>query len=192
MYEMHVYNHTSDEEVMVIENIALSRVEKKGLENILRQCKNSKFGFPIKKSKEVRVNLPSVLLRGLTEILKMLQETEIPVKSSVKKRLDLEGAVRQNGFYCYASTWREDYTSRVFIKVTNVPEINEVMSIVTQDFQELSKSDFHIGNNCLWIYEDALYSLTHFSSFCCSQTCRPVPSRSEPPVPLMRSTSWTV
>ena len=157
MYELHVYNHTSDEEVMVIENIALSRVEKKGLENILKQCKSSKFGFTIKKSKEARFTLAFVLSRGLMEILKMLQETEIPVKSSVTKRLDLERAVRQKGFCCYASTWCKDCTSRVSIKVTNVPDINEVMSIVTQDFQELSKSDFHIGNNCVWIYEDALY-----------------------------------
>ena len=158
MYELHVHNHTSGEEVMVIENIALSRVEKKGLENILRQCKSSEFGFTIiKKSKEVRVPLAFVLSRGLRGILKMLQETEIPVKSSVKKRLDLEEALIQNGFYCYASTWCEDCKSRVFIKVTDVPDINEVMSIVTQDFQELSNSDFHIGNDCLWIYEDDLY-----------------------------------
>lgn len=153
-YDLTVFNHAAgNSELLVINDIALSSIEKRWFENIFRQCKDSVIGFALKKS-------PRFLDKHQTldDVLTTLEESLVLVDKTISRRMELEKTMRSAGFNSFTDIWETgDGQRRVFIKVTGVAEINNVMSLIAKDYPELKEEDFHIGSNCLWIFERHLY-----------------------------------
>lgn len=152
-YDLTVFNHAAcNAELLVINDIALSKIEKKWFECALRQCKDPIIGFNLHTSPR---RLDSCCT--LNEVLSKLEATSVLVKKTLTMKMNLIDTMTKQGFTCYTDKWDEgDGRTRVFIKVTCVADINNVMSIVAHEYPELVEPYFHIGNNCLWIFEDHL------------------------------------
>ena len=141
-------------EVEVFSAIKASKVEIKALKVMLSQCKNSKFNIVVHPSKASWYDTENHYT--VEEIVRTLESTSYTFIETLTLEMNLVKTMRDQGFASYNGDEWIDGKSRVFIKINSVADINNVMSVIANEYPELKQEQFHIGTNCLWIFREEL------------------------------------